>query len=71
MDNQVKTTAMVCATILMLVGGVVSCTVYESRIIAKAVEAGADPIATRCAISPGSTDRTMCAVVAMNKGKQP
>ena len=46
----------------------VACTMHRQRTIANAVEAGADPIAMRCALE-GEGTNPMC-IIAASKGRQ-
>ena len=51
------------AVSVMTVGG---CTAYETSLVAKAVMAGAEPIAARCGIvgTGGGSTNSMCAIAA-------
>lgn len=56
----------ICAVAIAGIGTIGGCVAYESTLVSKAIEKGADPIAARCAMMMGANSQAnpICAVKA-------
>lgn len=52
-------------TAAIIVTAPVACTVNRHRVVAQAIEAGADPTEEKCAIEADTGNTTVCVIAAM------
>lgn len=66
--KDVVMTLIICTLIGVVLTAPVQCSMHEDEVILKAVQAGADPLATKCAII-SHMDWNVCAILAA-RGKR-
>jgi hypothetical protein len=47
---------VICSTVCIFTGSIVSCVAYESKLVADMTKEGASPIESRCSLGTQSTD---------------
>ena len=64
MNSDIVSMTLSAIVALAIVASPVACSMDESRTLQTLIKDGVDPIAARCSISPGGSNRDMCLVFA-------